>query len=492
MPGTPEDFAASAAPHERASAAPDAMPEIGDVIAGKYEIERVLGVGGMGLVVAARHLHIGQRVAIKFLHREVSRDPQAIARFLREARAAVALSSQHAAKVLDVGTLDAGLPYMVMEYLEGLDLEQTLQRGGPMRVADATNLVIQASEAIAEAHALGIVHRDLKPANVFLARAVDGAPLVKVLDFGVSKTASGQGPDPTQHLTKAGALMGSPGYMSPEQVRNAKDVDARSDVWALAVTLYELLTGVHPFAADSLGATFSKILAEPIERIESVRPDVPEGLARAIERCFERDRERRTPSVAVFATDLLPFAPPEAARIVARIRAIAGLDSAPTRTLAPEAAAQATLPLGRSVVTATTTHWHSTPATPPSAAPPRSATAKVAVVLGVGALVGAVLVVAAWSVASRGHEAEVTAAAASGALRASTPVEAALPSLPPETAAAAAEPASAAPPAVVASAMAAPPLDRPLHAVPAARPFPTARPRAAPSSTPAHHETDLY
>jgi serine/threonine-protein kinase len=295
------------------------VPASGELIAGKYEVDRLLGVGGMGVVVAARHLLLDQPVAIKFMRGETVHDPTAVERFLREARAAVRLSSEHVAKVLDVGTLETGAPYMVMEYLAGVDLGQMLRENGPMSVGEALVALLQASEAIAEAHALGIVHRDLKPSNLFVTRRADGTALIKVLDFGISKVND---PIPSVHgsaLTASGAIMGSPAYMSPEQVRNAKAVDARTDIWALGVIAYELLSGQPPFAGETLGETFAKIISEPPPPIGAHRPDLPGGLVDVLMKCLERDVTRRVQTVAALATDLAAFAPAEAAVSIQRI-----------------------------------------------------------------------------------------------------------------------------------------------------------------------------
>jgi serine/threonine protein kinase len=331
MPGTLSDE-----PSNPFAQDADGLPRVGEVIASKYEIERILGAGGMGVVVAARHVQLGQRVAIKFIRGEVARaDAAMLARFMREARAAVALSSEHVAKVLDVGTLPTGAPYMVMEHLDGLDLAAMLERSGPMTVADATRMVLQASEAIAEAHARGIVHRDLKPANLFVTQGVDGGPVVKVLDFGISKVAEAIAGDAGQGLTQTGTMMGSPGYMSPEQVRNSKGVDARTDVWALGLILYELVTGAHPFRGETLGETFSRILTEPVASARTLRPDLPEALDGVIRRCLERDVAHRTQSVLDLAVGLSPFAPVDALRSVERIRRVAGVE-VPSRVVVEE------------------------------------------------------------------------------------------------------------------------------------------------------------
>src|SRR4051794_37656982 len=198
----------------------------GELLAGKYRVDKVLGVGGMGVVVAAHHIQLDDRVAIKFLLPETLGNGDAVMRFAREARAAVKIKSEHVARVTDVGTLENGAPYMVMEYLEGGDLAAWLQDRGRLPVELAVDLLLQACEAIAEAHAIGIVHRDLKPANLFVARLPGGVQSVKVLDFGISKMTGFSASGGESSATKTSALLGSPLYMSPEQMRSSKDVDA--------------------------------------------------------------------------------------------------------------------------------------------------------------------------------------------------------------------------------------------------------------------------
>jgi eukaryotic-like serine/threonine-protein kinase len=305
------------------SSAPDDVPAPGSILAGKYEVERILGAGGMGVVLAARHMQLGQRVALKFMRGLAAQDPGAVERFLREARAAVSLTSEHVARVLDVGTLESGAPYMVMEYLAGVDLAAVLRRGGPLSVERAVDAVIQACEAIAEAHARGIVHRDLKPANLFMTERAEGSALVKVLDFGISKPAP-LSERQEERLTVSGMVMGSPGYMSPEQVRSSKDVDARSDIWSLGVILYELLTGVSPFQGETIGDTFARITSEPPPRIQSLRRDIPDALSETIARCLERKLTARLQSVGELALRLAPFAPPETGVLVQRIARLSG------------------------------------------------------------------------------------------------------------------------------------------------------------------------
>src|ERR1700722_2251218 len=195
--------------------------EPGEGLAGKYRIERVLGAGGMGGVVAAHHIQLDQRVALKFLVPEALLNPESVARFAREARAAVKIKSEHVARVTDVGQLESGAPYMVMEYLDGSDLSTWLQERGRLPVDQAVDFILQACEALADAHALGIVHRDLKPANLFCIRRSDGQPSIKVLDFGISKVTDASG-SASASVTRTAALMGSPLYMSPEQMLSSK------------------------------------------------------------------------------------------------------------------------------------------------------------------------------------------------------------------------------------------------------------------------------
>ena len=297
----------------------------GSVLAGKYRVERILGQGGMGVVVEARHIALDERVALKFLLPEYASHPEAAARFLREARNAVKIKSEHVARVTDVGLLDGGAPYMVMEFLEGRDLSGVLEKTGVIAISDAVDYIIQGSEAIAEAHGHGIVHRDLKPANLFLSKRVDGMPIVKVLDFGISKN-SGNGVD---NLTKTTAAMGSALYMSPEQMQQTRSVDHRTDIYALGISLYELLAGKQPFYADTLPQLCAEILTGIATPLRQARPEVPEGLAVVIERAYARDRAARFQSVAEFVVALAPYAPPRSQNTIERVARMGGIPLPP-------------------------------------------------------------------------------------------------------------------------------------------------------------------
>jgi serine/threonine-protein kinase len=316
-----------------ASAKPSPVLE-GEVLDGKYRVDRILGAGGMGVVVAATHVQLQTRVALKFLLPEVLGSPQIVDRFLREARAAVRIQSEHVARVLDVGTLADGAPYMVMEYLEGRDLSELLATRQTLPIERCVGYVLEACEAIAEAHSLGIVHRDLKPANLYLANRPGRQAIVKVLDFGISKSMDAA----SAGLTKTSAVMGSPCYMSPEQMRSSKDVDARSDIWALGVILYELVTGALPFPGESLPEIVCQVTQGEMRPIRDLRPDVPDGLAEAIGRCLQRDPGRRYANVAELARSLADFAPAEGAVFLDRIcRILEAGEAAAPRARAPHA-----------------------------------------------------------------------------------------------------------------------------------------------------------
>ena len=289
--------------------APIELPKEGDSLLGKYILDKPLGQGGMGIVYAARHELLGQRVAVKFLLPEIASNGDCVARFLNEARAASRIESDHVARVLDVGLVHGALPYMVLEFLDGDDLAVVLQKRGPLPISDVADYVLEAIDALAYAHALGIVHRDLKPSNLFLVRRQDGRVRVKVLDFGISKMMGAQGVG-SGNITKTNAMLGSPLYMSPEQLRDSKGVDHRCDIWALGVIAYELLTGHPPFMADNAVALFAAIQeTEPVSP-RTRRPDgaIPPELEQAVLRCLRRNPNERFASVTELGAALAPFA----------------------------------------------------------------------------------------------------------------------------------------------------------------------------------------
>ncbi|MBX3202434.1 MAG: protein kinase [Labilithrix sp.] len=350
----------------------------GELLAGKYRIERVIGEGGMGVVLAARHEALATNVAIKLLRSSALEHTDIVGRFMREARAAVSLRSEHVARVFDVGNLDDGRPYIVMERLEGQDLGDVVDQGPPLPVADAVDYVMQACEAIAEAHAAGIVHRDLKPKNLFLTRAVHGRPLVKVLDFGISKIEARGGPQEMQ-LTRTTEVIGSPSYMSPEQLRSSRNVDARTDIWALGVILYELLTKRLPFYAETVTELVLVVVTEREPPVRALRPDCPEALEAIVARCLQKQPEHRFQSVVELVQALEPFAQGVQATITERVRAVAsnrGLPPATSASALPPAATTAPVPSPSSRVNVhggTSVAWgetHSVVGPAPHVAPP--------------------------------------------------------------------------------------------------------------------------
>ncbi|MEP7120105.1 MAG: serine/threonine-protein kinase [Byssovorax sp.] len=318
----------------------------GTVLLDKYRIVRELGVGGMGVVLCAEHVALGTRVALKFLLPEFAILPDAAQRFVREARAATRIHSEHVARVIDVGTLPGalaglpsprgpdgevltvaegggppGVPFIVMEYLEGKDLGRHLKSEAKISIHEAIDFVVQAAEALAQAHAAGVIHRDVKPANLFLSRNADGSAHVKMLDFGIAKVVE----ETAQHnleLTKTRAVMGSALYMSLEQMRSTKTVDYRTDIYSLGITLYELLTHTHPFMAESFSELCVKVSLDPPDPIGRHRPDVTDELAEVIAKAYARYPDDRYPTVAAFASALAPFAAAESQAMIAAIQRI--------------------------------------------------------------------------------------------------------------------------------------------------------------------------
>ncbi|MEO7331182.1 MAG: protein kinase [Minicystis sp.] len=318
--------------------APEVPVRQGDILAGKYRVEKVLGIGGMGVVVAALHLELDQKVALKFLLPAAAGKPEVIARFSREARAAAKIRSEHVARVSDVGTLESGLPYIVMEYLDGGDLSDRLATKGPLSVSLAVDYLLQACEAVAEAHAAGIVHRDLKPGNLFLARQSDGSEIIKVLDFGISKSVivgTSQSSSDDAKLTKTSDVFGSPMYMSPEQLKSARDVDARADLWALGAILFELLTGKAPFERGTIAEIFGAILHERAPLLRDRLSTAPEELSRVLDRCLEKEPAGRYDNVAQLAQALLPFGPTSSRPAVERAARVMRRAGVPVGSVPP-------------------------------------------------------------------------------------------------------------------------------------------------------------
>lgn len=439
-----------------------ALLSSGQVLDGKYVIERVLGEGGMGVVFAARHAVLGTEVAIKVLHPE-GRDAETVARFHREARAAVRLTSPHAARVHDVAQLPDGTPYMVMELLRGRDLADVIAQDGPLHPARAIEYVAQALSALGEAHAAGLVHRDLKPANIFLAEQPSGPPIVKVLDFGIARDFHDRD---DSRLTRTRAVIGSPSYMSPEQMREARGADARSDIWSIGICLYELVTGTLPFEAASLPDLMVAVLHSRPRAPELLNAAVPYGLSDVIYRCLEKEPAARFGSVAELRTALLAAA------------------HTPPRTASGETAA--VLPRNPPSLAALS----ATRGTPPRASPLRILFAGL-VVLG---LVGAV----AMATALRARARSTAASAARTSDTAASPPLAPLPpdlatagtAAPPSTGAEApAAPASAPPTAKASNARspgtgARPSTSKSAHGPPTTEPAPTVVPAPAPAKPP--------
>lgn len=301
----------------------------GDIVDRRYRIESYLGGGGMASVYRATHVLLETPVAIKVVSPQIRLLAGMAQRFLREARAATRMKGEHVARVSDVGTMPDGAPFMVMEYLEGRDLDAVLESGEEIPVEDAVDYVLQACEALAEVHGIGIVHRDLKPANLFLTRGTDGAPFIKLIDFGISRSDSPLTPRDLADLTQPDALLGSPRYMSPEQMQSTKTADSRSDIYGIGAVLYELLTHRTPHDGDTLLDIYAAATMGPPEVPSSLRSGVPSALDDVIMRCLRIDPDERFEDAAALAKALAPFGPQGSMERAERIARI--LDSARAR-----------------------------------------------------------------------------------------------------------------------------------------------------------------
>jgi eukaryotic-like serine/threonine-protein kinase len=299
------------------------VAEPGSVFAGKYKVEKLIGTGGMGVIISATHMQLEQRVAIKLLTSDAALDPERVGRFSREAKAAARIQSEHVVRILDYGTHPSGAPFIVMEHLVGSDLAMAVKTRGGLPVDEAVDYMIQACDGVAEAHVAGIIHRDLKPANLFLTRKKDGVPIIKVLDFGASKlTAECSLATSDLSKTHASSLIGSPRYMAPEQLKAAHEIDSRADIYALGATLFELLAGEPVFKAESISRIFTKILWDAAPSITQFRDDVPPGLDALLFRCLQKRPEDRYQTVKALVEALAEFAPERSAGLVAQIARI--------------------------------------------------------------------------------------------------------------------------------------------------------------------------
>jgi serine/threonine-protein kinase len=410
----------------------------GDVIDGKYVVDRLLGEGGMAIVYAVTHIKLKRSYAIKVIRPTTLSVPGVAERFLREARAASQLRGDHVGEVSDVGELADGTPFLVMELLDGCDLSKIIETR-PLPVELAVDYLLQASEGLAEAHAHAIIHRDLKPCNLFLAKRRNGTQVVKVLDFGIATAGDGE----VSGLTQTHSVMGSPQYMSPEQLRSAKSVDARCDIWSLGVTLYELLTMRLPFEGTTFTALAIAITIEPHIPLR----EAPPALAAVIDRCLEKEPQHRFRNIAELAFALAPFTPGGSAaaqRIAQTLRADGAAHAPAALPLSAEPisalAAGATLPSSPKVTTLGGSASAMVPVEPNSASPARARGW-----WSWGGLAATVIAVVAAVAIQRSHDAVTThpTAAPAAAPMASSTATDATPSDPSPTAATPVAPARA-------------------------------------------------
>jgi len=305
-------------PHARSASVSDLGA--GSLLADKYRIEAVLGEGGMGIVLKATHLELGCPVAIKVMRPQLAHSEDAVNRLLVEARAAASIRSEHVARVLDVGRLENGAPFLVLEHLEGRDLARMLQKSGRLACQVAVDFVLQACQALSEAHSAGIIHRDLKPENLFLSCRADGTPIIKLLDFGISKRLTCEGREAAR--TNPSELLGSPLYMAPEQMKGGGPIDARADIWSLGVVLYELCTGQSPFFGETIPSICARVIGvDPVPPHELL-PTLPEGLEAVILRCLQKNPAERPANIAELAAELAPYGSEDATAYAASARLV--------------------------------------------------------------------------------------------------------------------------------------------------------------------------
>jgi serine/threonine-protein kinase len=353
--------------------------ELGQLVDGKYRIERLLGKGGMGAVYTARHELLAQTVALKVVLPEIAANQEVVSRFINEARSVATIESDHVARVIDVGRLGDGTPYMVMEFLAGCDLDEYLARRGPLPPETIADFLLEALDGVAHAHALGIVHRDLKPANLFLSQKPGRPSRVKVLDFGIAKALEGS-PLAASNATSTKSILGSPAFMAPEQLRSSRRVDARADIWSIGVIAYQLSTGRLPYDSEDVGGLFASILEDPALPPRQVRPELPEAFEAIVLRCLAKRPDERFQSALALATALAPLGTTTAARALERIQNVAAPPSevpeaapaplAPaTVNVTPDALAEthASSPSLERAVRKTDGNWAAPAPTPPPA-----------------------------------------------------------------------------------------------------------------------------
>jgi serine/threonine-protein kinase len=273
----------------------------GDLVAGRYRVGNIIGAGGMGIVYKAEHIELNRAVALKVIRPDIARDSSIWRRFSREARALAALHNKHVVRIHDAGTLESGLRYLVMDLLVGTDLRRLVEHAA-LPPQQAVDYVIQVCSALGDAHRLNIIHRDIKPANIFLAQYRANEPVIKLLDFGVALFL-----DDVGQRTLSGQSVGSPQYLSPEQLRDPRGVDQRTDIWAVGLLLFELISGRSPLHGLNAAQICLRIAQGPMPPIEAVCPALPPALAAVIHGCLEIDPARRPQSADELALALEPF-----------------------------------------------------------------------------------------------------------------------------------------------------------------------------------------